>query len=133
MDVSSVQNEIVFNRVYDSHSYLSLICLLLLTDSGKLLFCCYDHFMPSVECPERQQQNRERDAKLFGSGSTSSAPASAACQVSVVDDSCDKTDGKPSCFSMNVHLCLRIWDCCHVIHHTALCLSVQRSNTTEKK
>jgi len=47
-------------------------------------------------CTERQQQNRERDAKLFGPGNASSAPAATACQVSVIDDSHDKTDGKLS-------------------------------------
>lgn len=50
----------------------------------------------SVCYKERQQQNRERDAKLFGPGSTSSAPASAPCQVSFVDDDHDKTDGAQS-------------------------------------
>jgi len=43
---------------------------------------------------ERQQQNRDRDAKLFAAGSSApSAPSSGTCQVSVIDDSHDKTDG----------------------------------------
>lgn len=52
--------------------------------------------LANVWYTERQQQNRERDAKLFGPGSASSAPTSAACQVSVVDDGHDTTDGKLS-------------------------------------
>jgi len=47
-------------------------------------------------CTERQQQNRERDAKLFGPGNSSSSPAPAACQMSIIDDDDDKTDGKQS-------------------------------------
>ena len=43
---------------------------------------------------ERQQQNRDRDAKLFAAGSSApSVPSSGTCQVSVIDDSHDKTDG----------------------------------------
>lgn len=50
----------------------------------------------SVCYKERQQQNRERDAKLFGPVNSSSSPAPAACQVSVIDDDHDKTDGVKS-------------------------------------
>lgn len=53
----------------------------------------------SVCYKERQQQSRERDAKLFGPGNSSSAPASAACQVSVIDDGHDRTDDEQSVVS----------------------------------
>lgn len=50
----------------------------------------------SVCYKERQQQNRERDAKLFGPSSSSSAPSSGTCPMSVVDDDCNKNDDAQS-------------------------------------